>query len=178
MAMRQDTVRLLIADDVGVGKTVEAMLIVREMMERAQVRRFAVICLPHLCDQWQQEFRDKLDIGAVIIRSNTQARLDRMIQGDASVYDYYPYQIISIDYIKNDTRRAVFIEQSPELIIVDEAHACALPAGASKSQQQRHSLIADLAEKKKKHLIMLTATPHSGKPEEFHSLLGMLRATS
>ena len=176
MAMRQDTVRLLIADDVGVGKTVEALLVVREMIERAQVKRFAVICLPHLCDQWQQEFRAKLGIEAVIIRSNTQARLDRMIQGDASVYDYYPYQIISIDYIKADSRRAVFVEQCPELVIVDEAHTCARPAGASKAQQQRHHLLRDLAEKPEQHLIMLTATPHSGKPEEFHSLLSMLRS--
>ena len=176
MALRQETVRLLIADDVGVGKTIEALLIVREMIERAQVKRFAVICLPHLCDQWQQEFRAKLGIEAVIIRSNTQARLDRMIQGDASVYDYYPYQIISIDYIKADSRRAVFVEQCPELVIVDEAHTCARPAGASKAQQQRHHLLRDLADKPEQYLIMLTATPHSGKPEEFHSLLGLLRS--
>ena len=176
MALRQEIVRLLIADDVGVGKTVEALLVVREMMERAQVNRFAVICLPHLCDQWQQEFRAKLGIEAVIIRSNTQARLDRMIQGDASVYDYYPYQIISIDYIKADSRRAVFIEQCPELVIIDEAHTCARPVGASRSQQQRHHLLRDLADKPEQHLIMLTATPHSGKPEEFHSLLGLLKS--
>ena len=176
MALRQETVRLLIADDVGVGKTVEALLIVREMIERAQVKRFAVICLPHLCDQWQQEVSSKLGIEAVIIRSNTQARLDRMIQGDASVYDYYPYQIISVDYIKADNRRAVFVEQCPELVIVDEAHTCARPAGASKAQQQRHHLLRELADKTEQHLIMLTATPHSGKPEEFHSLLGLLRS--
>ncbi|MYA66670.1 MAG: DEAD/DEAH box helicase [Gammaproteobacteria bacterium] len=174
MALRQETVRLLVADDVGVGKTVEALLIVREMIERAQVSRFAVICLPHLCDQWQQEFRAKLGIEAVVIRSNTQARLDRMIQGDASVYDYYPYQIISIDYIKADSRRAVFVQQCPELVIVDEAHTCARPAGATRAQQQRHHLLRDLADKQEQHLIMLTATPHSGKPEEFHSLLGLL----
>ena len=175
MALRQDTVRLLIADDVGVGKTVEALLVLREMMERARVTRFAVICLPHLCDQWQQEFRAKLGIEAVIIRSNTQARLDRMIQGDTSVYDYYPYQIISIDYIKADSRRAVFVEQCPELVIVDEAHTCTRPAGASKAQHQRHHLLRDLADKPDKHLVLLTATPHSGKPEEFHSLLGLLK---
>ena len=176
MALRQDTVRLLIADDVGVGKTVEALLVVREMIERAQVKRFAVICLPHLCDQWQQELRAKLGIDAVIIRSNTQARLDRMIQGDASVYDYYPYQIISIDYIKADSRRAVFVEQCPGLVIVDEAHTCTRPAGTSKAQQQRHHLLRDLADNPEQHLIMLTATPHSGKPEGFHSLLGLLRS--
>ena len=176
MALRQDIVRLLIADDVGVGKTIEALLVVREMIERAQVRRFAVICLPHLCDQWHQELRAKVGIEAVIIRSNTQARLDRMIQGDASVYDYYPYQIISIDYIKADSRRAVFIEQCPEMVIVDEAHTCTRPAGASRAQQQRHHLLRNLADKPEQHLIMLTATPHSGKPEEFHSLLGLLNS--
>jgi len=174
MALRQEIVRLLIADDVGVGKTVEALLIIREMLERAQVKRFAVVCLPHLCDQWQQEFQSKLGIDAVIIRSSTQARLDRMVPGDVSVYDYYPYQIISIDYIKGDIRRNVFIEQCPELIIVDEAHTCACPTGASRSQQQRHHLLHDIAQKENQHLVLLTATPHSGKPEEFHSLLGLL----
>ena len=175
MALRQDTVRLLIADDVGVGKTIEALLIVRELMERSKIKRFAVVCLPHLCDQWQEEFRTKLGIEAVIIRSNTQARLDRKIQGDTSVYDYFPYQIISIDYIKSDIRRDVFIEQCPELVIVDEAHTCTRPAGASVGQQQRYHLLSKIAAKTDQHLVLLTATPHSGKSEEFHSLLGLLK---
>lgn len=175
MALRQDSPRLLIADDVGVGKTVEALLIVKELLERRKIKRFAVVCLPHLCEQWQSEIRDKLDIEAVIIRSNTQARLDRQIQGDTSVYDYYPYQVISIDFIKSDVRRDVFIEQCPELVIVDEAHTCARPAGASNTQQQRYHLVSRLARKPGQQLILLTATPHSGKPEEFQSLLGLLK---
>ncbi|MFO1419823.1 MAG: helicase-related protein [Candidatus Competibacteraceae bacterium] len=175
MALRQDRPRLLIADDVGVGKTVEALLVVRELLERRGIERFAVVCLPHLCEQWQAEIRDKLDIEAVVIRSNTQARLDRHIQGDASVYDYYPFQVISIDFIKSDVRRDVFIEQCPELVIVDEAHTCARPTGASSTQQQRYHLISRIARKPNQQLLLLTATPHSGKPEEFHSLLGLLR---
>jgi superfamily II DNA or RNA helicase len=175
MALRQEVMRLLIADDVGVGKTIEALLIVREMMERGKIKRFAVICLPHLCDQWQEELRAKLGIEAVIIRSNTQARLDRQIQGDTSVYDYYPYQIISIDYIKSDTRRDVFVEQCPELVIVDEAHTCTRPAGTSAAQQQRYHMLSKIAAKPDQHLVMLTATPHSGKSEEFRSLLGLLK---
>ncbi|MDK9704604.1 MAG: DEAD/DEAH box helicase [Sulfuritalea sp.] len=175
MALRQESVRLLIADDVGVGKTVEALLIVKEMLERRKIKRFAVVCLPHLCEQWQAEIRAKLDMEAVIIRSNTQARLDRQIQGDTSVYDYYPYQVISIDFIKSDTRRDVFVEQCPELVIVDETHTCARPTGASDSQQQRYHLISRIAAKPGQQLIMLTATPHSGKPEEFQSLLGLLQ---
>ena len=175
MALRQETVRLLVADDVGVGKTIEALLLMRELLERRRIRRFAVICLPHLCDQWQREIREKLDIEAVVIRSSTQARLDRQIQGDTSVYDYYPYQIISIDYVKSDGRRDLFVEQAPELVIVDEAHTCARPAGASASQQQRYHLLSRLSAKPEQHLVLLTATPHSGKPEEFQSLLGLLR---
>jgi len=175
MALRQDTIRLLIADDVGVGKTIESLLVVRELLERRKIKRFAVVCLPHLCEQWQEEIRAKLDIEAVIIRSNTQARLDRQIQGDTSVYDYYPYQVISIDFIKAESRRDVFIEQCPELVIVDETHTCARPTGASASQQQRYHLVSRIAAKPNQHLILLTATPHSGKPEEFQSLLGLIQ---
>ena len=174
MALRQESVRLLVADDVGVGKTIEALLIVKELLERRKIKRFAVVCLPHLCEQWQAEIRDKLDIEAVIIRSNTQARLDRQIQGDTSVYDYYPYQVISIDFIKADARSDVFVEQCPELVIVDEAHTCARPTGASNSQQQRYHLLNRIARSQHQQLILLTATPHSGKPEEFQSLLGLI----
>lgn len=174
MALRQDQIRLLIADDVGVGKTVEALLIVRELLDRRKIRRFAVVCLPHLCDQWQKEIQDKIGVEAVVIRSNTQARLDREIQGDTSVYQFYPFQVLSIDYIKQDSRRATFINECPELVIVDEVHTCARPQGASTSQQQRHALVSEIAAKPDQHLILLSATPHSGKPEEFGSLLGLL----
>ncbi len=174
MALKQNPVRMLIADDVGVGKTIEALMVIKEFLERREITRFAVVCLPHLCDQWQEEIKNKFDIDAVIIRSNTQARLDREIHGDVSVYDYYPYQVISIDYIKSEQRRQVFIQQCPELVIVDEAHTCARPSGATKSQQQRYHLISDIAQKPNQHLMLLTATPHSGKAAEFQSLLGLI----
>ena len=135
MSLKQETVRLLIADDVGVGKTIEALLIVKELLERKEIESFALICPPHLCDQWQTEMKDKFGIEAIIIRSNTQGKLDREIQTikDVSVYDYYKYQIISIDYIKSDQRRQVFIQQCPKMIIVDEAHTATKPAGASRN---------------------------------------------
>ncbi|MDS0862955.1 DEAD/DEAH box helicase, partial [Burkholderia pseudomultivorans] len=174
MALRQERIRLLVADDVGVGKTVESLLIIRELLERRRIKRFAVVCLPHLCEQWQAEIRAKLDLEAVIIRSSTQARLDRQIHGDTSVYDHYPYQVISVDFIKSDVRCDVFIEQCPELVVVDEAHTCARPAGTSASQQQRYHLVSRIAAKPDQHVILLTATPHSGKSEEFQSLLGLL----
>lgn len=175
MALKQDVVRLLVADDVGIGKTVEALIILKEMMERGEVRKFAVICLPHLCEQWQGELKDKLDINAEIIRSSTAASLDRKLPDDRSVFYHVPYQVISIDYIKSEKRRKLFLNDCPELIIIDEAHTCARPAGASSpAQQQRYHLLHDIAQKDSQHLVMLTATPHSGKDPEFQSLLGLL----
>ena len=177
MALRQDTVRLLIADDVGVGKTIEALArSVREMMERARIKRFAVICLPHLCDQWQQEFSAKLGIEAVIIRSNTQARLDRMIQGDASVYDYLPPS--------GHQHRLHQGRQPSRRVYRTMPGASHRRRGAymrpPRWRFQEHnsnatSLVRALADKPEQHLVMLTATPHSGKPEEFQSLLGILK---
>jgi superfamily II DNA or RNA helicase len=176
MALKLDVPRLLIADDVGIGKTIEALIILKELMERGEVKRFAVVCPPHLCEQWQQELKDKLDIDAEIIRSSTAAKLDRQLPDDRSVFHHMPFQVISIDYIKADKRRGIFLNDCPEFIIVDEAHTCTLPSGSTnKSQQQRYALLFDLAANKNRQLILLTATPHSGKDSEFASLLGLLK---
>ncbi|MDI6400718.1 helicase-related protein [Balneolaceae bacterium ANBcel3] len=175
MSLKQEVTRLLIADDVGIGKTIEALMILKEMMERGEIKRFAVICLPHLCEQWQKELKDKLDIDAEIIRSSTVARLERKLPDDRSVFHHVPYQVISIDYIKSDRRKPLFLNDCPELVILDEAHTCARPAQAeSVVQQQRHHLMHKVAADPNRHMVFLTATPHSGKDPEFLSLLGLL----
>ena len=174
MALKQEVTRLLIADDVGVGKTIEALLIARELYERKEIKRFAVVCLPHLCDQWQDELKNKFGVEAVIIRSGTASAIERQIRTHENIFRAFPFQIISIDYIKTGTKRQVFIDHCPEFVIVDEAHTCARPSGANNSQQLRHHLLHDIAKKDQQHLVLLTATPHSGKQEEFQSLLGLL----
>ena len=175
MALKQDVKRLLIADDVGIGKTIEALLIAKEMYDRGEIKRFAVVCLPHLCDQWQMELHDKFGIEAEIIRSGTIGRLERVVPGDESVFRYFPFQIVSIDFIKQEKYRDRYIQECPELIIVDEAHTCARPQGSSVSQQQRHHFLHRLSRNEDQHLILLTATPHSGKQTEFQSLLGLIK---
>lgn len=175
MALKQETTRLLIADDVGVGKTIEALLIAKELYERKEIKRFAIVCLPHLCDQWQDEMKNKFGIEAVIIRSGTATSLERQIRTHENIFRAFPFQIISIDYIKSGNKRQVFIDHCPELIMVDEAHTCAKPAGANNSQQLRYHLLHDIAKKENQHLVFLTATPHSGKQAEFQSLLGLLK---
>jgi len=174
MALRQPTIRLLIADDVGIGKTIEALLIAKELYDRGEIQRFAVVCLPHLCEQWQDELKDKFGIEAVIIRSGTVNALDRQIRSHQNIFRAFPFQIISIDYIKAGTKRQVFLDHCPEFVMVDEAHTCARPSGANDAQQLRYHLLHDLAKKNEQHLVLLTATPHSGKQDEFQSLLGLL----
>lgn len=176
MALRLETVRLLIADDVGIGKTIEAGLIAREMIDRQEVKRLAVLCPPHLCEQWQKELREKFHIEAVVIRSGTVGKLERSLPSeDHHVFGYYPHIIVSLDYAKSDKRRASFLTHCPDLVIVDEAHTCARPSGQSTSQQQRHQLVQAIAEKQSQHLILLSATPHSGIEESFLSILGLLK---
>src|SRR5581483_10418027 len=67
MALRLDPVRLLIADDVGIGKTIEACLIARELLDRAEIRRLAVLCPPQLAEQWQRELAAKFHIDAELV---------------------------------------------------------------------------------------------------------------
>ncbi len=176
MALRQDDpIRLLIADDVGIGKTIEALLIVKELLERGEVKRFVILCPPHLCEQWQEELSDKFGIDAVIIRSSSFRSLDSKVPDNRSVFEYYPWQIVSVDFIKGEKWRRVFAAHCPELIILDEAHTCTRPAGAHESQQLRYALVSSLVKDSERHLVMLTATPHSGKDAEFSSLLGLLK---
>lgn len=174
LALKQERIRLLIADDVGIGKTLESLLIAKELLDRREIERFAVICLPHLCEQWQNEIKDKFGLDAEIIRSSTISRLEKKLRTNQSVFRDIPFQVISIDYIKTIERRQMFVQHCPEFVIVDEAHTCAKPKGANTSQQQRHALLAKLAETNR-HLVLLTATPHSGNNEEFQSLIGLLK---
>ncbi len=173
MALRLAPARLLIADDVGVGKTIEALLIARELWERGEIRRLAVLCPPYLCDQWQKELAEKFNFHeAVVIRSGTVGQLERNKPPQRTIYEHYPVQVISIDWIKSERNRHAFLLHAPELIIVDEAHGAAM--ANNQNQQQRHEFLREVARDEKRHLILLTATPHSGIESAFRSLLGLL----
>jgi len=176
MALRLDPVRLFIADDVGVGKTIEALLIARELWDRGEIKRMAVLCPPYLCDQWQKELTEKFNLETVVIRSGTISQLERAVPPDKSIYEYYPIQVISIDWVKTDRNKFHFLHFCPELVIVDEVHGAAEAIAQNSSQQRRHKLLKEISAKQNCHLILLTATPHSGIESAFRSLLGLLRS--
>lgn len=170
MALRQDTVRLLIADDVGVGKTIEAGLILREFIDRGEVTKAAVLCPPHLCDQWRTELKERFHIDAKTLTPRTVGALERSVAA-GTLFDFYKFIIVSLDYIKSDEHRQHFISSAPDFLIVDEAHTC---ASAGTGTQQRYQLLKELSKKKERNILLLTATPHSGNEKGFYSLLSLL----
>ena len=176
MALRQDPVRLLIADDVGVGKTIEAGMIARELLDRGLAKRLGVVCAPHLCEQWEDELSQKFNIETAVIQPSQIGRLERGLpRRDISLYQYYRHLVVSIDYIKSERNKRPFLDNCPDLIIVDEAHTAARPRGdRGSNQHQRFEFLKELSAQRDRHLILVTATPHSGVEESFRSVLGLL----
>lgn len=171
MALRLTTVRLLIADDVGIGKTIEAGLIARELMDRGEIGRLAVLCPPHLVEQWQTELETRFNLQAVALTSASAARIERDIPHGVSLFDHYPVVVVSLDYIKSERHREHFLAIAPECVIVDEAHTC---ASSGTGKQLRFELLQRLVKDDTRHLILLTATPHSGDEAAFYNLLSLL----
>lgn len=176
MAANQDVTRLLIADGVGIGKTVEAGLIAAELLATGATQRLAVLCSPQLAPQWQSELRHKFGIEAQLLLPSTVNRLMRSVPFGSNLYQHHPYLVISTDFIKQKSRRDEFAIYCPELVIVDEAHTSVASAGVGKSSQAhlRYALLRKLADDAARHLVLLTATPHSGDDSAWQSLIGLL----
>lgn len=172
MALRLDPVRLLLADDVGIGKTIEAGLIARELMDRGEIERMTVLCPPHLVEQWIAELEQRFHLKAAAVTAASVSRLERGLPVGESLFTVHPITVVSLDYIKSDRHRHDFIRACPELVIVDEAHTC---IGRGHSRHQRYALLKALAEDPERHLLLLTATPHSGDQEAFYNLLALLK---
>ncbi len=171
MALRLTTVRLLIADDVGIGKTIEAGLIARELMDRGEISRLAVLCPPHLVEQWQNELETHFNLQAVALTSSSASRIERNLPHGVSLFDHYPVVVVSLDYIKSERHREHFLAIAPECVIVDEAHTC---ASSGTGKQLRFELLQRLVKDENRHLLLLTATPHSGDEAAFYNLLSLL----
>lgn len=174
MALRQETIRLLVADDVGIGKTVEALLIARELHDRGEIERLAVLAPPHLAEQWSAEMVSKFHIEPALVLASTAARLERDLRLGESVFERYPFVVVSLDFIKGERHRLEFLRSAPELVIVDEAHTCVEAGGAGSGRHMRADLVRRLADDAKRHMILVTATPHSGNDAAFKDLLSYL----
>lgn len=186
-AVQMPRVNLLIADDVGLGKTIEAGLVAQELMLRQRARRILIICPSALQVQWQEQMRSKFGFDFRIVNSELMKGLRRRRGIHVNPWGHFPRLIASIDFIKRDRPLRLFREILPaegeslyprrfDLMIVDEAHNVA-PSGSGKYavDSQRTAAIR-LLEPHFEHKLFLTATPHNGYPESFTALLELLDA--
>jgi len=176
MSLEMPRVRMLIADDVGLGKTIEAGLIVTELLARQRASKLLVIVPANLREQWREALDYFFHIEARIISSRHRRMMERELTPGANPWEYYPYLIVSMDYAKKPEIKAQILEQKWDIVLVDEAHNLAKPHQVSLSngvKMQRWELLRDIS-KRCRHLILLTATPHNGYTDTFASLIRVL----
>ncbi len=177
MALGQDRVRLLIADDVGLGKTLEAGLITSELILRGRANRILVVTTRAMLTQFQKEFWTRFSIPLARLDSAAIQRMRNQIPAHYNVFDQFDRSIISIDTLKKDGAMRAAIEGSYwDLIIIDEAHNAANRARSTGNTADRAKL-ARLLSRRTDSLLLLTATPHDGSQESFASLVEMLDPT-
>ncbi len=177
MALAQERVRLLIADDVGLGKTLEAGMIASELILRGRANRILVVTTRSMLGQFQKEFWTRFSIPLSRLDSSAIRRMRTQIPAHYNVFDQFDRSIVSIDTLKRDSQIRAAIEQSNwDLVIIDEAHNAA-KRQRSRGGQSLRSRLAKLLSRQADSLLLLTATPHDGSQESFASLIEMLDPT-
>jgi len=173
MALSLPRPRLLIADDVGLGKTIEAGLILSELHARRRANRVLIVCPASLCLQWQREMQVKFGFRFVIFNRQTLAQRRRELEAGTNPWAHEPRIIVSMDFLKRPDGAFREIQGLRwDVVIVDEAHHLA-PSGAAESDKQLTRLGRFLAEASDA-LLLLTATPHNGYDESMATLLSFL----
>ena len=176
-ALRMPRQRLLIADAVGLGKTLEAGILVSELMRRGRARRILVVTTKSMLTQFQKEFWTRFTIPLARLDSIGLQRIRTRIPTNHNPFHYYDKAIVSVDTLKQDREYRTYIEQAHwDVIVIDECHNVAR-RGQGQSASLRSQLAARLSTRSDT-LIMLSATPHDGRPESFASLMNMLDPTA
>ncbi len=174
-ALQQPRQRILIADAVGLGKTLEAGVLISELIRRGRGKRILVVALKSLLTQFQKEMWTRFAIPLTRLDSIGLQRVRTRIPTNHNPFYYFDKSIISIDTLKQDNEFKIHLENAHwDIIVIDEAQNVA-ERGHGRTQRAR---LAKLLSKQSDTLIMLSATPHDGRPRSFASLMNMLDPTA
>jgi superfamily II DNA or RNA helicase len=186
-ALRMPRVALLIADDVGLGKTIEAGLVIEEMLLRHRARKVMVVCPASLTLKWRDEMRDKFGLTFIVLDADALKELRRSHGLQANPFAVFPRVIISLPWLRTPRVQRLLDEVLDsstlhvsffDLLVVDEAHHCAPPAPTKGRQGYAVDSLQTIAVRRlsehSRHRLLLSATPHNGYSESWEALLEMV----
>ncbi len=169
---------LLVADDVGLGKTIEAGLAMLELMARGRASRILIVTPPGLMDQWREELRDKFGLEFTLIdNASGLSKVQTDLPAGVSPWDALPRVITSIDFLKKETVRNRALRKRWDLIVVDEAHGLAESGTPDNPYRTQRTRLGFALRDAARGLLLLTATPHNGYSHSFRSLLELVEPT-
>lgn len=170
--LSRQPLRFLLADDPGAGKTIMAGLLIKELMVRGDVKRCLIVCPGMLVDQWQDELREKFHLGFEIV---TRGMIDASYAGNPFLERNL--LIARLDHLsRNEELQAKLAHSEWDLVICDEAHKLAAHYYGNEVKETRRYRLGKQLGAVTRHLLLMTATPHSGKPEDFDLFMALLDA--
>jgi len=157
--------RFLLADEVGLGKTIQAGLMLSELRLRGRCERALIVTPAGLRQQWADELRGRFEIGATVLDASALAARAESLPFDVNPWSIEPVAITSIDFLKQPEVLHGVVSQSWDVLIVDEAHQATIAS-------QRYDAVNEVAARAR-HVVLLTATPHAGDNRAYRALCGI-----